>query len=111
MQLPELPPPQPLRYLPSSQVLQVTAAWTVYVQSGDTYTPLLEPVAHTPRTVTDPLLGTVYVHIEFALHRLPVASIMYCPLCPDRLMVMVAPAVSEPPQATEPSLAEPAEDC
>ena len=53
----------------------------------------------------------MYVHIEFPLHRLPVASIMYCPLCPDRLMVMVAPAVSEPPQAMEPSLAEPEEDC
>ena len=83
----------------------------MYVQSGDTYTPPLEPVAHAPRTVTDPLLGTVYVHPEFALHHFPVASIMYCPLYPDRRMVMVSPAVSEPPQATEPSLAEPAEDC
>ena len=53
----------------------------------------------------------MYVHIEFALHLLPVASIMYNPLCPDRFMVMVAPAVSESPQATEPSLAEPEEDC
>ena len=94
----------------------------VYIQSGDTCTGPATAVAHTTRTVTAPLNGTVYAADTVFTSRCPeqlgaavvasmlpmphapvpalaTASMRYWPLCPDRSKPAVSPALSVPPQS------------